>query len=973
MNRKLVLIALATAMVAAPMFAASYVVPPDDVFIDKSDTIVIARAITSYSVAESDGNIVTVTEFALGQTVKGFAQPTIQLRIPGGVVDGRVKMVSGAPVFTAGLDYLLFLRNLPNGGVAPTDFGLGVFAFNDHLGRPVVERSAEAFGWDLDGKEHLERKRDAAAFLRYVRSVVAHRSGSVDYLLSVPATATEEGMFRPTIMSTSFTGTSYTVSCDGSGDGCTWAGFPVNFNQGSSESGAPGTPPGKSAITTAFGSWNGAGVGINYVYATNNANSNGILDAPDHVNNIVFDKDLSGAGAPAYSCAGGGVLGIGGISSASGTHMHNGETYANNSEVDVSMNKGIANCTSLFSSGDFDTAVTHEVGHTLGLRHSDQTRTDNPNVACSTDPTLDCATTAVMHSFIPHNISGALQTWDLCAVTSIYGSGSAAPSITVQPAGSTITSGNQASLSVTATSPAGVAQTYQWYVGTTGTTATPVAGGTTSSIMVSPTSTTQYWVRITGCGSTDSNAATVTVNGGSCTAPAITTQPVGSTITQGNSAGMSVSATGTATLTYQWYIGNKSDTSNPIGGQTASSITVSPSSTTSYWARVTNSCGHDDSNAATITVNPVSCTAPQITTQPTGSTITFGNTAQLSVAASGSATLSYQWYTSPQGNTSSPVFNGNTATIVVSPQGTTTYWARATNSCGTADSNTATVTVNCQAPQVTVTPSNRTITQGSSTIFSAIATGGPNMTFQWYQGIAPDTSNPLAGQTGSALTISPAASTSYWVQATVPSCGPPANSNTVTVTVTPNNGCPSVTITTPTATQNGASYTLATTASTGNGGGTVTITWYQQTNSGLTAIGTGPSITVSPTVTTTYLAQATNACNSSNSATVTVTIGPSCTAPTVTQPGNQTIGLGTSTTITVTASGSGTLHYQWYKGAGGNTSVPVGTDSATLITGSLTANSSFWVKVTNDCSSSTNSATVTISVEPARRRSVHHH
>jgi hypothetical protein len=199
-----------------------------------------------------------------------------------------------------------------------------------------------------------------------------------------------------------------------------------------------------------------------------------------------------------------------------------------------------------------------------------------------------------------------------------------------------------------------------------------------------------------------------------------------------------------------------------------------------------------------------------------------------------------------------------------------------------------------------------------------------------------------------------------------------ANSNTVIVTVNANNGCPAVTITTPTVTQNGANYTLATTASTGNGGGTVTVTWFQQTNNGQVVVGTGTSIVVSPTVTTTYLAQGTNTCGSSNGATVTVTIVASgCTAPAVTQPGDQIIGLGSSTTITVTATGSSTLHYQWYQGAAGNTSVPVGTDAATLATGPLTANGAFWVKVTNDCGTAS-STTVTISVEPARHRSVHH-
>ena len=49
MKRKLALFALGCAVVAAvPLFAASYVVPPDDVFIGKSDIIVIARAVQAF-------------------------------------------------------------------------------------------------------------------------------------------------------------------------------------------------------------------------------------------------------------------------------------------------------------------------------------------------------------------------------------------------------------------------------------------------------------------------------------------------------------------------------------------------------------------------------------------------------------------------------------------------------------------------------------------------------------------------------------------------------------------------------------------------------------------------------------------------------------------------------------------------------------------------------------------------------------
>jgi hypothetical protein len=92
----------------------------------------------------------------------------------------------------------------------------------------------------------------------------------------------------------------------------------------------------------------------------------------------------------------------------------------------------------------------------------------------------------------------------------------------------------------------------------------------------------------------------------SCQAPAITVQPQSVSITAGagTSVTLSVTATGSATLSYQWYTGVAPNTSSPIGGATNPSLTVSPSSTTNYWVRVTNSCGTADSTTATVAVVP---------------------------------------------------------------------------------------------------------------------------------------------------------------------------------------------------------------------------------------------------------------------------------------------------------------------------------------------------------------------------------
>ncbi len=90
-----------------------------------------------------------------------------------------------------------------------------------------------------------------------------------------------------------------------------------------------------------------------------------------------------------------------------------------------------------------------------------------------------------------------------------------------------------------------------------------------------------------------------------CIPPAITSNPDGATIPGGDSATLSVVATGTAPLAFRWYRGSSGDTSDAIAGATGTSYTTpSLEESTSYWVRVTNACGEADSSTATVTVTP---------------------------------------------------------------------------------------------------------------------------------------------------------------------------------------------------------------------------------------------------------------------------------------------------------------------------------------------------------------------------------
>jgi hypothetical protein len=106
-------------------------------------------------------------------------------------------------------------------------------------------------------------------------------------------------------------------------------------------------------------------------------------------------------------------------------------------------------------------------------------------------------------------------------------------------------------------------------------------------------------------------AAWVFVNA-SCTSPSITVQPQPQTIASGQTATLSVTATGTATLSYQWYQGFSGTTTTPVGTNSHTFTTPTLTATTPYWVKVSNSCGHENSDTAIINLG--SC--PTITLSP---------------------------------------------------------------------------------------------------------------------------------------------------------------------------------------------------------------------------------------------------------------------------------------------------------------------------------------------------------------------
>ncbi len=116
-----------------------------------------------------------------------------------------------------------------------------------------------------------------------------------------------------------------------------------------------------------------------------------------------------------------------------------------------------------------------------------------------------------------------------------------------------------------------------------------------------------------------------------CVAPLISVHPSNTTIDSGGVAALQITATGTGPLKYEWYEGAQGDTGRPVGTNSAQFTSPPVSNSTSYWVRVSNSCGQAESQAAVITVrvNPLSQTTLSLSGGGAVSTSTLRSAGEL--------------------------------------------------------------------------------------------------------------------------------------------------------------------------------------------------------------------------------------------------------------------------------------------------------------------------------------------------------
>src|ERR1039457_5887475 len=137
---------------------------------------------------------------------------------------------------------------------------------------------------------------------------------------------------------------------------------------------------------------------------------------------------------------------------------------------------------------------------------------------------------------------------------------------------------------------------------------------------------------------------------------------------------------------------------------------------------------------------------PAIIAQPQGQTNAVAETISLSVAASGSGTLNYQWRfngTNISSATANPLVLANAQ---LTNNGN--YYVVVTNLFGSVTSSNAALLLTNAPPAITTQPQSQSILAGQTATFSVAATGTPPLTYQWlFNGtnvISGATTNPFS-------------------------------------------------------------------------------------------------------------------------------------------------------------------------------------------------------------------------------------
>lgn len=395
-----------------------------------------------------------------------------------------------------------------------------------------------------------------------------------------------------------------------------------------------------------------------------------------------------------------------------------------------------------------------------------------------------------------------------------------------------------------------------------------------------------------GCGTTQSatisNTTEATVDAGS-----------NQTICAGESTSISAPGTGPGPYTYQW--------NGPDISGSGATVSVSPTSTDTYFVTLTASNGCTAEDQITVYVND-----PPTVDLGSDPSICQGESLTITSSSSGTGTLSYLWDT-----------GAVTENITVNPDSTETYELTVTDAEGCTVTDEITVIVHA-LPNLTLLDTDASCGLDNGQITANVSGGQAPYTYNWNTGATTEVIDSLSG-------------------------------GIYTLTVTDDNGCSAIqsvgiSTTTVATVDAGADQTICegesiAISATGTGPSPYTYQW-----AGPAISGSGATISVSPANTATYSVTITaaNGCTAEDQVTITVD-----DPPTVDLGADITICEGESTILSSNATGA--TSYSW---STGETTANITVNPASETTYTVT------VSAANGCEI-TDTKTVAISTIPA--------
>ncbi|MFH2140876.1 MAG: gliding motility-associated C-terminal domain-containing protein [Bacteroidota bacterium] len=392
----------------------------------------------------------------------------------------------------------------------------------------------------------------------------------------------------------------------------------------------------------------------------------------------------------------------------------------------------------------------------------------------------------------------------------------------------------------------------------------------------------------------------------------------------GNSVSLTVNGGSLGTgAAWQWYSGSCGGTSAGTGN----SISVTPSTTTTYYVQAVGTCNSTACVYVTITVADASTAATSINASETS--ICSGTNITLTVNGGSLGTGAvWQWYSGTCGGNS----EGSGNSINVTPMTTTTYFVQAVGTCNTTACVSQTITVNSVPLQPDTITGPVIICQGDNNIsFTADAiAGATSYTWTLPSGFTGSSStNSITVNIGTA-----AVSGDVTVYATN-ACGD-GPAFTLPVIVSSLSTDPTSITASFTSICSGDSVVL--TVNGGSLGAGAEWTWYENSCGSGTAIGTGSSISVYPASTIVYFVRAEGACNNTSCITIVITVFPAMNLTATST--DESCGGSNGTAQVIVSGGSVPFSYLWSN------------DSTTYImTGLSEGNYSVTVTDINNCTS----------------------